>query len=270
MNIKRFLKSIWYVIAFPFCFILLTLSLSMAKRKHRTYYSDPMDLPEGDRYRYVYKMCKKACFMTNMDIKEEGLSSVPKMPVLYVCNHKSSFDPIVLLKIFSENENIVKPVFVAKKEILDNIQIGNAGKLIDTIYMDRSNIRDVYRCIQEEKEVLKNRSVVVFIEGTRINTEEFGEFKGAALEPVYATMRPIVPVVIKGTNGVEKENKKSLFKYKKINVKFMDSIKYKDFINIDKQNIANKLKDMMYKEYQKLGIEKEDKKSKKDGEKVKK
>ena len=256
MNTKVFFTTLWNKIAFPFAALSLLIGLSRSKKKYLTYESEPEDLPEGERYTHVYKLSRRACFVTNTKINFEGLDKLPNVPVMFVCNHKSSFDPVVLLKIFSEKQ--IRPVFVSKKEILENKKVGFAAKLINTIFLDRKNLRDAYRCIQEEKEVLKNKSVVVFIEGTRVKQDYFGDFKGAALEPSYATMRSIVPVVIYGTKSMEQDNKKELFKYKEITVKFLEPIKYKDFIHVDKQVFANKVKDVMFNEYKKIAEERKE------------
>ncbi|WPL38465.1 lysophospholipid acyltransferase family protein [Malacoplasma iowae] len=256
MNAKVFFTTLWNKIAFPFSSLSLLIGLSRSKKKYLTYESEPEDLPESERYTHVFKLSRRACFVTNTKVKLEGLDKVPNVPVLFICNHKSSFDPVILLKIFSEKQ--IKPVFVSKKEVLDNKKVGFAARLINTIFMDRKNLRDVYRCIQEEKAVLKNKSVVVFIEGTRIKSDNFGEFRGAALEPSYATMRSIVPVVIYGTKSMEESNKKQLLKYKEVTVKFLEPIKYKEFIHVDKQVFANKIKDLMFNEYRKIAEERKE------------
>lgn len=251
-NMKIFLRNLGHLLAFPFVAISLLIGLARSKRLHKLYISDNDNLSENDRYNYVYKQAKKAVFIANCDIKYEGIEKIPNTPVMYVCNHKAGFDPLLLLKIFSENNDVIKSVFVSKIELLENRNVGNAAKLINTIFIDRKNLRSAIKCLEEEKKILSNRSVVVFIEGTRIKTKEFGEFKSAALEPAMTMLRPIVPVVIHGSLGVEQENKKGYFKYKKISVKFLDPIKPKQYVNTTRDGVAEKLKKIMYQEYELL------------------
>lgn len=253
MKTKVFFTTLWNKITFPFSSLSLLIGLSKTKKKYLDYEAEPDDFPESERYAYVFKLCRRACFVTNTKINFEGLDKIPNVPVLFICNHKSSFDPVVLLKIFSEQQ--IRPIFVSKKEVLENKKIGFAAKLINTIFIDRKNLRDMYRCIQEEKIVLKNKSVVVFIEGTRVKEDYFGDFKGAALEPSYATMRSIVPVVIYGSKSIDEKNKRELFKYKEVTVKFLEPIKYKEFLHVDKQVFANKIKELMFNEYKKIAEE---------------
>lgn len=252
MSIKNFFRNVGHVIAFPFVAISLYIGLSKSKGLYKRYISEPESILETERYEYVYKQVSKATFIANCKINVYGIEKVPNLPVMFICNHKSGFDPLLLLKIFSKEEKIVRPVFVSKKELLDEKKISNAAKLIDTIFIDRKNIRNAIQCLEEEKRILAKRSIVVFIEGTRILSKEFGEFKAAALDPAYKTMRHIVPVVIHGSIGVEKENKKGFFKYNKINIKFMNPLKYNDFIPYSRDAIADKLKHSMYEEYMKF------------------
>lgn len=252
MSAKIFFRNLGHALAFPFVAISLLIGLSKSKGLYKKYYSDSELLSEDDRYNYVYKQTSKATFIANCKINYEGIDKIPQVPVMYVCNHKAGFDPLLLLKIFSKEEKIIRPVFVSKIELLKNKNVGNAAKLIDTIFIDRQNIRSAYKCIEEEKKILSKRSVVVFIEGTRILSHEFGEFKSAALEPAFATMRPIVPVVIQGSIGVEQEDKKSFFKYKEINVRFLSPIKPTEFIKTNREGLSSKLRKIMFEKYSEL------------------
>lgn len=252
MSLKIFFRNIGHIIAFPIVATSLMIGLSKSKSLYKRYISEPETIIQDERYEYIYKQVGKATFIANCKINVYGIEKIPNLPVMFICNHKSGFDPLLLLKIFSKEQKIVRPVFVSKKELLNDKKIGNAAKLIDTIFIDRKNIRSAIQCLEEEKKILNKRSVVVFIEGTRILTKEFGEFKSAALEPAYKTMRHIVPVVIHGSVGVEKENKKNFFKYKEINIKFLNPLKYNDFIHYSRDAVAEKLKNLMYDEYLKF------------------
>lgn len=252
MSIKIFFRNMGHAIMFPFIAISLKIGLSKAKSLYKRYISEPENTLEQERYEYVYKQVSKATFIANCKIKVHGIEKIPNLPVMFICNHKSGFDPLLLLKIFSKEEKIVRPVFVSKKELLNQKRISEAAKLIDTIFIDRKNIRSAIKCLEEEKKILSKRSIVVFIEGQRILEKEFGDFKSAALEPAYKTMRHIVPIVIHGSLGVEKENKKGFFKYKEINIKFMPPLKYNDFIPYSRDAIAKKIKKSMFDEYMKF------------------
>lgn len=258
MSVKSFFTVLGHWLAFPVVGTILGIRLSKAKGKANTYKHYPEDIPEEDRYAYIWKMVNNLFFINNKKVKVEGIDKIPNRPCLFICNHKSDIDPILMLKVFNEYKDklTVKPVFVAKKEIESRKKIGSAAKLIDTIFLDRSNIREFVKVLNKEKEILANRSVIVFIEGTRIDHHDFGEFKQAALEPAYGTMCPIIPTVIYGTLGLKKNGKD--FKYKEFTVKFLEPIKYKNFIHFSKQSVSEKLKESMEKEYNDL-LEKDEK-----------
>lgn len=254
MKLKKFFFILFHKLGFPFVLFALWLGLTSSKRKYMSFIDDNENFPLSERYNYLYKMVNKAVFCANTKVKVRGIKNIPKKPVLFVANHKSNFDVLVYLKAFSlfqEENGILPTTFVSKKELENTKKVSYVAKLINTIFLDRKNLRDTLRVINEEKEIINKaeQSMTIFIEGTRIKEDKFGEFKSAALEPAYATYCPIVPVVIYGTLGVEKENKKNIFKYKEITVEFLEPIKYKNFINQNKETTANKLKEVMEKKY---------------------
>ncbi len=256
---KKFFFKLGHCFGFIFALIFLVISLMKSKKKYLAWEEENEIMNLDDRYEYVYGMVKKAVFCTFTKIKIKGEENIPlNKPVMFIPNHKSNFDVLVLLKTFSmlkkNNPGILNPTFLSKIEISKTKKVSYAARLINTIFIDRNNLRDLIRVIKEEKELLQTgeQSLVVFIEGTRIKSDEFGDFKAAALTPAYSTFCQIVPVVIYGTLGVEKENKKNIFKYKEITVEFLNSIKYKDYIHLSKDLVAEKMKVKMQEVYAKI------------------
>lgn len=254
---KKFLFSLYHYLLFPFCLIFLLVGLVSSRKKLKNFEFDNESLDLNERYDYVYKLTSLAVFCANTKIIIKGSDNLPKKTSLFVCNHKSNFDPVVFLnalkKISSKKE--IKPVtFVAKKELSEQKFIGPIIKLINGIFLDRKNLRDGLKVINLEKEIISNgeQSVLVFIEGTRIKKDEFGDFRSAALEPAYLTYCPIVPTVIYGTLGVEKKNKMKIFKYKEITVEFLKPIKYKNYIHLSKMVVCDRIKLEMEKKYNEL------------------
>lgn len=254
MNIKKFFFIFFHKLGFVFVIFFLWLSIKGFKRKYINFESDSETMSLEERYESIYKAASKAVFCANAKVKVKGFKNIPKKAALFVCNHKSNFDVLVFLKAFWKNSkdfSVLPPAFVAKKELENDKNVYYAAKLINTVFIDRNNIRDIPKVIQKEKEIIESnkQSMTVFIEGTRIKEDKFGEFKATALEPAYKTYCPIVPVVIYGTIGVEKENRKQMMKYKEITVEFLEPIKYKDFIHLNKEIVAQKLKESMEKKY---------------------
>ena len=94
----------------------------------------------------------------SVDIRVEG--EIPKGRELWVSNHLSYLDPIVLLAL--------RPlVFLAKSEVQSWPGLGLGGRMCGTLFIDRFRIRDLLRVIPEMTDVLEGGEAVLFFpEGT--------------------------------------------------------------------------------------------------------
>ncbi len=250
MDIKKFIFQVWHKIGFIFSLPVLYTKMKSSKRKFNDYESNPESLTLEERYSYVYSAVSHAIFCSNTKITIKGQKNIPNKPVLFVANHKANLDVLVVLKAFSKltrEMDILNTTFVSKKELQEKVDVYYAAKLINTIFLDRKNLRDALRVIKEEKEMLLKgeQSIMVFIEGTRVKQDSLGEFKSAVLEPAYSTYCSIVPVVIHGT--LNADIKKT--KYKDVTIEFLPPLKYKEFINYNKETVALKIKEKMEKKY---------------------
>lgn len=247
-NVKIFFRYLGHYISIPFVFVYLFIMIKKSKGKYLTYEAEGDDVKEEERYNYVFKMVKALMFLANFKIEFENTENLPQKPLFFVANHKSEYDPLFFLNFFSLNPNLTFPVFVAKKEIESNKQVGYAAKLIDSIFIDRDNLRDIYNGLLKQKEVIATKSIVVFPEGTRHNDDKIHEFKSAAFECAYSKHVTIIPVCIYGANNIT-NSKKDFFKYKKIIFKILEPIKSKEYISFTKESISNKVHSKIYDEY---------------------
>lgn len=110
----------------------------------------------------------------------------PRGPVALVMNHLSYMDIVVLWCV-------LPGVFVARADVAGWPLVGQAGKLIGTIFIDRTRKRDLLRVIPEmERALAAGRNVIFFPEGTSSRGEGVLEFKSSLFE---AAARQGVPVV---------------------------------------------------------------------------
>ena len=110
----------------------------------------------------------------------------PRGPVALVMNHLSYMDIVVLWCV-------LPGVFVARADVAEWPLVGQAGKLIGTIFIDRTRKRDLLRVIPEmERALAAGRNVIFFPEGTSSRGEGVLEFKSSLFE---AAARQGVPVV---------------------------------------------------------------------------
>lgn len=248
---KLFFRNLGHYIASPFVMLYLSFQIKKSKSKYLTYEAEGDEITAESRYSFVYGQIKAALFLANINIKYEGYSQLPKRPLFFVANHKSEFDILVLLNFFAKHKSLSFPIFVAKKEIEEEKKLAYNAKMIDTIFIDRENLREIMGVLTKQKEKLKTNSIVVFPEGTRIEKNEIEEFKSAAFEPAISTLTPIVPVCIHGLFGINKL-KENLFKYKEITVKFLQPIKHVDYIKFSRDSISTKVQEKIKDEYEKL------------------
>ncbi|MGL5630643.1 MAG: lysophospholipid acyltransferase family protein [Mycoplasmoidaceae bacterium] len=250
---KKIVITIINRIAWIFRALTILRHLRTAKYKVKEYENNPLIFTKVERYELAYKTSYNAIKLFNISIDAKGMENIPKRPVLFVSNHKSNFDSIILIKILFELKGYPFFNFIAKHEVKNMKYASSLSRLIDSIFIDRLNPRDILNVFNDAKKKLLENSVIVFPEGTRIKGNLIGEMKSAVLEPAYKAMVPIIPVVIYGTNlcQLEKE-KRPNYRYKKITVEFLPQIKPKDFINIKREFLMEKISLQINNKYKEI------------------
>ena len=157
---------------------------------------------------------------------------------IFAPNHSSFMDfPVLFVAV---NKYLV---FVAKKE-LERIPIFKSILSISgSIFVDRKNTNDAIDSLDELKSDIKNtpRSVVVFPEGTRSDSNQLKSFKKGAAVLSINTGLPIIPVYIMGS--FDWWNTKNFRKNSnKIVVNFGKPIITENKQYEDRKNITNSIK----------------------------
>jgi 1-acyl-sn-glycerol-3-phosphate acyltransferase len=132
-----------------------------------------------------------------------GLDKLPKTPYLLVCNHRSFYDPLMILHFLRE-ENIA---FVSKPSNLAIPMIGDIAYAAGFLPIDRENDRNALRTILTAADYLKRGlcSMGIFPEGTRSRTGKMGEFHPGSFK---IAQRAGVPVVIACVQDTEKASRR--------------------------------------------------------------
>ena len=121
----------------------------------------------------------------------KGKRNIPKGKVIFVCNHRSNFDAVLLALSTFRNQK-----YLAKKELFKNKFVGGFLKALGSIPIDRNgtDIKAVKLCLTALK---KGKILTIFPEGTRNKTEQvLGEVKSGACLMAIKSKTPIVPVWI--------------------------------------------------------------------------
>lgn len=140
--------------------------------------------------------------LAGLNINVIGKENLPQDTFLIVSNHQSFLDIPVLLGIIN------RPLgFVAKKEVEKVPILSFWMTRLHCVFMDRENIREAIKSINEGIENLKKGySMVIFPEGTRSKGKDIKEFKKGSLKLGTKANVPIVPVTIEGSYKVWEED----------------------------------------------------------------
>lgn len=124
----------------------------------------------------------------------ENLSSDYKRPFLFVCNHLSNSDAIILNKVLEKE----KLIFVAGKKLGTTSFTSLGLNIVRSIPIsqnspDKDAIKKVIAAVKE------GNSILIFPEGTRSRTAKMIEGKKGILLISKLTHAPIIPIGIWGT-----------------------------------------------------------------------
>ncbi|MGM9606309.1 MAG: lysophospholipid acyltransferase family protein [Oscillospiraceae bacterium] len=167
-------------------------------------------------------------------VQVSGMEKVPASGFLFVCNHRSAFDPILEMGIFRK----YRLGFVSKKE---NFQIPVIGKIMhrcSCIALDRENPRKAIETITHAVRTIRSGSAVmgIYPEGTRNPDPESGllPFKPGAFKIAQKAGCPIVVAVIRNTESVLKNApfRKTRVQMKIVGVLDEDTVKRSSTVRI--------------------------------------
>lgn len=182
------------VSVFLILFLILSvpiMGLEWILRKYNPHAADLSSL------RVVQWAFKVILFLAGTDITVLGEERVPKdQAVLYVPNHQSYFDIPVLLAWLEKPHPLVSKVEVKKIPLIRQWM-----ELLGCVFIDRDNARQSVSALGEAAKTMveRQRSLIIFPEGTRSRGEQLGEFKSGGFRAALKAGVPVVPVVIDGT-----------------------------------------------------------------------
>lgn len=172
----------------------------------------------------------------------ENLKGI-KTPAIFICNHLSNSDGLVLDKALKE----IDPTFVAGVKLSDNAITSIGVNVIKTTVIkpntaDREGLKKIIKLVRE------GESLLIFPEGTRSRAGSLIEAKKGILLIAAMTGAPIVPVGVYGTEKLLPINQEGDMS--------AETFHYADVhINIGKQfEFPVRVKEQDKKEYEDLTI----------------
>lgn len=133
----------------------------------------------------------------NWQITISGRTDVDdRAPYVVVCNHLSQADIPLISNLPWEMK------WVAKKELFDTPAVGWMMKLAGDISVDRRAPNRKEMTFEQARHYLENRcSVMFFPEGTRSRNGNLNAFTRGAFELAIREQKPVLPMVIDGTQN---------------------------------------------------------------------
>lgn len=194
-------------------------------------------VPYEEAFAYIKKVTKKANRAGRVIIESHGLENLPeKDGFILFPNHQGLFDGLVFL------ESCPRPFsYITKKEVRNVFLLKQVGDALGSIAIDREDIRQSMRVINEvAEEVKKGRNFLIFSEGTRSKMgNQLLEFKGGSFKSATKARCPIVPCAL--IDSFKPFDEKSI---KKVTVKliYLPPLYYEEYKNKKTHEIAAEVK----------------------------
>ncbi len=157
--------------------------------------------PEKKKWQGMRKFISTFLFCTGIKLSLKGRKNLPSIdePCVFVANHHSYIDSAILSLVLE------RPlIFIAKKELLNNIVFRKVLPLLNTIFVERDLSAKALEELKsaQESQKMKKISLVFFPEGTFAREAQLLRFHMGAFVTALNNELPIVPVALKGTGCI--------------------------------------------------------------------
>lgn len=144
--------------------------------------------------------CTRSIFrLSGLRIKISGtFPNNNNHPIIYVANHASYLDGLIMLAILPPNTGLVAKREVGKLPLVRNFLNKQGHLTVDRLEFSKS-IEDVKKI---EQAIVNNQSIMIFPEATFVYAKGIRPFKLGAFKLAVDTQSPICPITIKGTRQI--------------------------------------------------------------------
>ncbi len=221
---------------------LVTLICMFPKIVQLEKIKDTANLQDFDNevFNITQTWAKKQLKTAGVNVIVTGSENLPKENVLFVSNHQGNFDIPVLMV------HVEKPKgFVAKKSIEKYPIIKSYMHIMNSIFLDRANIKEAGKVVIQGINILKSgHSLVIFPEGTRAQCSTVGEFKPGATKIATKAKVKIVPISIDGTYKVMEENNNKIAP-QTVRMHIHEAIDTSNLTKEEENALSDRLKDII-------------------------
>ena len=196
-------------------------------------YGKREDFSIEESFFYIKKVVTNANRAGRVTVDARGMEKLPqKDGYMLFPNHQGLYDVLAIL------ETMPRPVsFVIKKEASNIILLKQVVAALKAYPMDREDIRQSMKVIQQVAEdVKKGKNVLIFAEGTRSKKgNELLDFKGGSFKSATKSMCPIVPCALIDCFIPFDENS---IRPLTVKVRYLDPIYYQEYKDMSTKEIA--------------------------------
>lgn len=203
------------------------------------------DLTDRIAFVFIHTLCTVEIFIAGTRLTVEGQENLSTgEPVLYIMNHRSLFDIIIMYKLLSE-----KTGFIAKKELKKALFLAQWILLNHGLFLDRENIREGLKTILRGVEYIKaGFSMAIFPEGTRNKDKESHTsllpFHGGSFKLAEKSGVPVVPIAFYNTENCF-ENHKPFIKAVDVKVRIGEPVNLSELSQEDRRRIGPYFEELM-------------------------
>ncbi len=185
--------------------------------------------------RIVQWAFKGVMFFSGFTYDVSGLDKIPEnQPVLFVSNHTSIFDTVLIYSLLPNPTG-----FVAKDSVLKIPLLRVWMRRLHCLFLNRKDPRAGLQMILDSIDLIKEGiSVFIFPEGTRTKIGELLEFKAGAVKMASKTGCPVIPIAITGARDAF-ENHSPFIRKAHATLCFLDPIYPNELDAEDKKHLAN-------------------------------
>jgi len=188
---------------------------------------------------FVRGFFRRLLFICGTRIEVRGEENIPDGAVLFVGNHRSYFDIIILQKVLD------RPIgFVAKQEFKKIPLFHHYMDDIGCLYLDRDNVRQGMRTINTGIEYMQDGlSMGLYPEGTRNHDDTLMEFKTGGYRMAEKSGAPIVLTAATGFDDIFENNHPGAIKKKHVVIEFDKPVYVSEMSNSERKQFYHRIPD---------------------------
>ena len=154
--------------------------------------------------------------------------------VVFVSNHQSEFDIMVVSKLFAHFK------WISKSEVFKVPIIGWNMRLNKYVELKRGDRKSIVQMIKDSVETIKKgSSIFIFPEGTRSKTGVLRPFSSGAFVIAKRAKIGIQPIAISGTKNILEKDGWMLNYKANVTITILDVIPYETIKDMETSDIAN-------------------------------